>query len=345
MQDKVNTGSRRRIVCFDLISIFSCICVSIVHFNAGVCGYNGTFIYPQNSLIPNHYLDGRVYLGSLGVSMFFMLSGARLMYTYRGVKSFMVRRIQSIFPMFWIAYIAATIFDLLYYKGVGASNPLVLVFSFLGMDGYLMSLGLLATDFYKVGEWFLGCILLLYMLFPLLHVGVEKKPVMTSALALAVYALCVRRFNEITFFLRIPEMLFGMLFVKYDGEKHAVGLTAASAALLLTAWLARNLVEPLTVCIALALFLFSLFTLASRLIRHEGVKNMLAYGSKLTYPIFLVHHWLIIKMVDGFYIENMRRRTVLMLFFAFVVLTLILSHILMVYGDKVSKKLFRRRSA
>ena len=316
MQEKANAGSRRRVVCFDVIGIFSCICVLIVHFNASLCGYNGTFVYPQNGLIPSYYLDGRVYLGGLGVRMFFMLSGARLMYTYRGAKTFVIRRIQSIYPMFWIAYAAATIFDLLYYKGVGSGNPLALVFSFLGMDGYLLALGVLATDFYKLGEWFLGCILMLYMLFPLLHAGVEKKPVLTGVLALAVYALCVRRFNEIAFFLRIPEMLFGMMFVKYDGEKHAAWLTAVSAALLLAAWLARDLIAPLTLCIALALFLFCLFALVSRLIRHEGVKNALAAGSKLTYPIFLVHHWLIARMLNGFNLAYMPRRTVLMLFFA-----------------------------
>ena len=343
MQERSAQDNRQRLTYFDVISIFSCICVSIVHFNAGVCGYNGSFIHIENSIIPNFYLGSRVYLGSLGVSMFFMLSGARLMYTYRGVKRFYIRRVQNIYPMFWIAYAAATIYDLLYYKGIGAANPLTMIFSLLGMDGYLVSLGLIAPDFYKLGEWFLGCILLLYIIFPLLHAGVEKQPVLTVVMALLLYALCVHHFNEITFFLRIPEMLFGMLFVKYHGEKRAAWLTAASACVLLIAWLTRDIIAPLTICIALSLFMFCLLTLISRLIRGERVKRVLAAGSKLTYPVFLVHHWLISKMMIGFNLEYMPRRTVVMLFFAYVVLTLILAEVLMRYGDKVNKKLFPKR--
>ena len=41
-----------------------------------------------------------------------------------------------------------------------------LVFSVLGLDGYLLPLG---ANFYKIGEWFLGCLLLIYLLFPLLR--------------------------------------------------------------------------------------------------------------------------------------------------------------------------------
>ena len=40
------------------------------------------------------------------------------------------------------------------------------MFSVLGLDGYLLPLG---ANFYKIGEWFLGCLLLIYLLFPLLR--------------------------------------------------------------------------------------------------------------------------------------------------------------------------------
>lgn len=91
-------AGRKRIAAFDLICLFSCLCVSIVHFNAAVCGYNGTFLYPQNSLIPNFYIDGKVYLGGIGVSLFFMLSGARLMYTYKDAKNILYPSLQKHIP-------------------------------------------------------------------------------------------------------------------------------------------------------------------------------------------------------------------------------------------------------
>lgn len=43
----------------DLVRIFACLCVSIVHFNATMSGWNqfGGFVYP-NSIVPNYYLGG-----------------------------------------------------------------------------------------------------------------------------------------------------------------------------------------------------------------------------------------------------------------------------------------------
>lgn len=155
---------RKRIVAFDVIAIFSCLCVTIVHFNASISGYNGTFQYP-NSLISNFYFDGTVYLGSIGVSLFFMLSGARQMYTYKDVKTFFSRRVATLYPMFWIAWIVAILADFLTNKGIGTERPYLMVFSLLGMDGYLASLGLLSFDYYRLGEWFLGCIICLYCVF------------------------------------------------------------------------------------------------------------------------------------------------------------------------------------
>lgn len=333
-------SGRKRICYFDLIGLFSCFCVSLVHFNAAVCGYDGGFIHIENSFLTNFLLNGRVYVGSLGVSLFFMLSGARLMYTWRGTKKFYIRRFQNIFPMFWLAYAVAFMADLLIYKGVGTDNPLKLIFTALGLDGYLMSRGLLTTGFYKLGEWFLGAILALYLIFPLLHWGVEKKPVLTVVLALVLYVLRVKQDQEITFYLRIPEMLFGMLFIKYDGEKHAKKLFCASAVLLPIAYVlsVKDVIAPLTLCIALAMVIFCLFAvIPGASIKHKRVEQLLASGSNLTYPIFLVHHWLIARMMTGFSIEYMPRRTVLSLFVTYIVLTLILSHLLNLYSGKIQR--------
>lgn len=50
--------TKKRIVSMDLIRLFACICVTVVHFNASVSGWNnGVFVYP-NSIVPNYYLGG-----------------------------------------------------------------------------------------------------------------------------------------------------------------------------------------------------------------------------------------------------------------------------------------------
>lgn len=331
-----SASARGRRASLDLICIFSCLCVTIVHFNASISGWNGAFIHPQNSLIPSFYLGGRVYLGSIGVSLFFMLSGARQMLSYRGgVRRFFTRRVLRLYPMFWIAFSVATAFDFLRFKGMSGGNPLYFLLSLSGMDGYLASLGLTGMPFYKLGEWFFGCILCLYVLFPLLRWGVSEHPAATVLLCLGVYAACVHRVSELLFVVRIPEMLFGMCFVRYRMEERPAALLLMTAAALLAAWLFRSAIAPLTLCIALCLLLFAAMVCLSHLIRNEAVKRALAAAAALTYPVFLVHHWLIERLLMGFDLSYMPRRNVLMMFAVFMALTIALSVALMRAEKKV----------
>lgn len=277
---------RKRIVAFDVIAIFSCLCVTIVHFNASISGYNGTFQYP-NSLISNFYFDGTVYLGSIGVSLFFMLSGARQMYTYKDVKTFFSRRVATLYPMFWIAWIVAILADFLTNKGIGTERPYLMVFSLLGMDGYLASLGLLSFDYYRLGEWFLGCIICLYCVFPILHWLLKKTPIGTLCLAIALYVACALLGIQDTLFpMRILEITLGMLFVHFEMHKHPKVLLGIGAGSALLAWVFRHQVNSLTVAIGLCIGLFALLVVVSQFITSEKVQRCLAWISGLTYPIF-----------------------------------------------------------
>lgn len=339
----------KRIVSMDVIRIFACLCVTMVHFNASVSGYNGTFVYP-NSLIPNFYVDNRVYLGSMGVSLFFMLSGASLMLTYKkgNLLSFYKKRALSIYPMFWLAFALATMIDFMRLKGMAGGKPWLFLFSLAGLDGNLAVLGLIPFEFYKVGEWFLGCLIAIYLLYPLLHAMVDKHPFGTLALAAAVYAMYIRMapryglpITEALFFLRIPEIILGMLFIKYDLENKPVLMTGISASVFLLAWICKNKTNSITFCIAFCMLMFSVLVLLSRLIRSEKTKDCLSFGAKLTYPVFLIHHWLIERMILGFNLADMPKRNVLMLFIIYVVVTVILSYGLMTVSNRIISKMKR----
>lgn len=329
----INSGrTRERLVYIDLIRAFSCFCVLTVHFNAAVSGFDGTFVYP-NSVIPNFYLGGRLYLGDIGVSLFFMLSGASLMYTYKDLKTFYKKRALNIYPMFWIAYALATIFDFLESKTMGKASLFLLIPSIVGIDGYLCTLGMIGFDFYKIGEWFLGCIVLLYLIFPLLRLGLEKQPVITVVLSLLLYLLLVGKVNNVLFILRIPEMIFGMVVSKYHLEKKPDRLLLLGGCAFILACLFRNHIHPLTFVIASCMLLFALFTWVSRWIA-KGT-NILVLLGRLTYPIFLVHHWLISRLVRGFSLASMSRRDVIVLFLIYLLLSLAVSQVLLVCNNKV----------
>lgn len=337
-------AKRERVVCFDLIRFFSCLCVTIVHFNATVSGWNeGGFLYP-NSITPNLFLENRLYLGDIGVSLFFILSGATLMMTYKkgNVLLYYKKRIMNIFPMFWLAYACATVIDFLWFKGMSGGDLRYWIFSFLGMDGYLSTFGIVPFSFYKLGEWFLGCIIFIYAIFPLLHMGIEKKPILTCLCAVAIYVLCIDGIQILDysvcgkeFFMRIPEILMGMLFVKYDLRNKPKLLLLITGLITAVAVVFREQIGNFTLCIAVCAALFAVLAVVGNHIHNEYIKCFLEKISNLTYPVFLVHHWLIDRMVIGFDLANMGKRNVAMMFVIFITSSFFLAHLLSKYSGKL----------
>ena len=325
----------KRITGLDLVRIFACLCVLFAHFNASVSGFeNGVFLY-ENSLTPNLFFDRTVYLGGIGVGLFFIVSGASFMAGYKpgSVWKFYLQKAKRIYPAFWIALAAATIFDLFYFKTIFRDNLLKLPIALAGMDGYLSVLGLMKlSQFYKVGEWFLGCLIILYLLFPLLYAMLERFPAFTCAAVLAVYVLFVRRVSEQWFFLRLPEVLIGMLFIKYGfyqkSRKNAIFLVGTAAVSILSVRLLKLKISNLTITTLTCVFLFSLLFLLSWLIRSDAVKKVLKTASALTYPVFLTHHFIIIRMCMNRDLSGMSRADVLLLFAKYLAFTLIFSYII-----------------
>lgn len=104
----------------------------------------------------------------VGLAWFFLLSGAALCLQWRGRfrwRLYLVGRAAAMYPAFWLGF--AVLF--LYGEVLHGNNAEIprwrVLFSVLGLDGYLAPV---TQTFYKIGEWFLGVILLLYLVFPLL---------------------------------------------------------------------------------------------------------------------------------------------------------------------------------
>ena len=328
---------KKRIVSMDLIRLFSCLCVITCHFNASISGLNnGVFVYP-NSVVPNFFFQNRVYLGDIGTSLFFILSGASMMLSYRpgNLKKYYAKRFLAIYPMFYAAYIVATMADFFIVKGFPGGDWKLLLFSLLGVDGYFASLGFIGFDFYKLGEWFLGCILLLYLVFPLLHKGATKKPVLTVVLTL-VLCICYRLWTRVQntafmanfFFLRIPELLMGMLFIKYDLKNKPKLMFAIAGVAAICGWLLRNYIMPLTLCVSICMLFFALMTWLGDKIKEGAVSKILFNLANLTYPVFLVHHWMISRLVRGFDLAGMSRRSCYVFYGIYLLLSFVLAYCL-----------------
>ena len=141
---------KERLIYLDVIRTLAVICVFVVHFTrqleyAGI-SYNGY------KILPDTLFD--VYLGGYGVSLFFAVSGAALMYNYGGkceLKNFYKKRFWGIYPMFWMAFGIVFLYRFYMEKSFTfACEKWTILLTITGMDGYL---SFFFHDFYILGEW------------------------------------------------------------------------------------------------------------------------------------------------------------------------------------------------
>ena len=195
---------------FDFIRAIACLGIVLYHF-AVEYGWPDIF---------NNYVGGVTY-GDIYVTVFFFISGALLFYNHSKIddlKLFYKKRALSIFPAFYIAWGLMYIRDVLRYKSLFyRGNPASIILSLIGMDGYLT---FKINDYYILGEWFIGAIILLYILYPLLTWMKKEYKWVTFGLVILFYILSLKiNLTGMVSFRMLPSCLIsfyaGMLFVEH----------------------------------------------------------------------------------------------------------------------------------
>lgn len=277
---------KQRLFYLDLIRAVALVCILVIHFNAAVTGY---FTLP--SKLFGSVLPFNIYLGDFGSSLFFMVSGAALQYTSPGqgreplnLARFYQKRAKAVYPMFWLAW--CIFFPIRFVTKPGyyaAAKTPSLLLTVLGLDNFAQAAGWVTMDFACVGEWFLGSILFLYLLFPLLRWGLRKQPLLTWAVVLtASLPVHYMGWDARLVAIHIPEFLLGMAFVHWKRPAR-LGVLAGCAVLLFTPAAADG-------------------------------KVACALLSKYSYAVFLTHHVIILRLVDNFDLAAMTRRDTALLF-------------------------------
>ena len=212
---------KKRLFYLDFVKAVACWAVFTIHFNAET----SSMFTLSNQIFPSHIFRG-VYLGDFGVSLFFIASGVGLYHSWsnsndHSLKKFYWKRATALYPMFWIAWIWAAVAYLFVFKKLSSASMAYFPLTVVGMDGYLQGMGLVSGKFYLVGEWFLGCILLMYLVAPFLLFLVTYRPLFTLCLSMAGSVICLLPgmpeffTQDIWFLRRLPELVLGMLFAKY----------------------------------------------------------------------------------------------------------------------------------
>ena len=294
---------KKRIFYLDFIRAIAVCLIVLTHFNAIYI-----YMWDEEALqkVVFTWKIANLYIGDFGVSLFLIISGAALMYTYEEhleIKEFYKKRFLSIFPMFWLAYLVAFLHSFWIHKGIEQGIPKQnIILSVLGMDEYLSEL---VPSFARVGEWFLGFIIIFYLVFPIIRKMMIKYPIGTATITLIIYITLNINYpfkinRSIFLFTRLPELLFGMYFIRYRRK-----ISWKSALLGLTVILINSFIQiPFnkdiqTTYVGISAFIVGV-SVASFLEKHNIIRKICSILSKYSYAIFLSHHYIIAQSTSTF---------------------------------------------
>lgn len=283
---------------FKFIQVLSVIIIILFHFNINAFG-----------LDPNSFLIGKlsymsVSVGDMGISLFIIISGVTLMMTSEynySLVGFFKKRILSIFPAFWIAYIVTGFFYFIINKHTpGDEHYWKFLLSIFGIDGFFLYR---IQNYYLVGEWFTGYLLITYIFFPILKKSLLQSPGLTWLATLTVYIFIHVFYKD--FFLvyetcnplsRLPDFLFGMTFYSYIIKSKDVKMAVILlSVLVMLAIYFDKLLLSYNPC--MQLFGISLFVLMTAVV--EKIKypawfiEFISTISAISFTAFLIHHQII----------------------------------------------------
>lgn len=275
--------------------------------------------------------------------MFFMLSGVALMYNYDDkidYASYSKKRFLNIYPSFWIAYASVFLYNFYNQLSIPINIPkYTLLFSLIGMDGYF---SYLFKNFCLVGEWFLGAIIILYILFPLFR-AMMKRGRKKANLVLIVFgglSIYILQFNP---FIMISNrnilvcsfsFLLGMYFIKYIKDINLYGFLIS----LILFIIFINVEIPLftyVISVISGYLLFFMLVYISRFIKNKLFKLVIEKICKYSYEVFLVHHVIIKKVFVRYTGLNLGRLEVLCLFVIVIVMIFFFSKLLFRLKSKI----------
>ena len=262
-------------------------------------------------------------MGAIYMTAFFMLSGFTLFVNYAGqdimkiksLKSFWLKRIIGIIPMYYIVAFLLIVFRMIIYPSTAYDrfilNLWLAPIEALGIQSNFSSL----FDFSHNGlTWFISCIIMCYLIYPFLQEVIKQLNMRSKIIIIAVsvfillYSPIIVRKLEISSiysnpFFRILEFTIGIVLasMKIDLDEipfvkkrvFNLGSIVTVAIIMMTgitvAVNANFATEDYMMysCISLPCFIFILFGLSGIKSKTQEKSKLLSYCSNISYVFFL----------------------------------------------------------
>lgn len=339
----------KRVKYYDLLRIISFFLVTFFHMlsQLALCG-----ICPMERVAP-FFQNGNAHIATLAVALFFMLSGAGLTLSARSGlslgKYYKGRFLRLMIPFYLAVLLTCGVrlaatgrLPEVFYAGLPAWH---FGFTVAGMDGW-MSLYGVGTFYVGIGEWFLGELVVLTALFPLMRLAQERFPRTFFAACTGLYLWVAFHYRSAVqmhehILLKGYEFVLGMYFAKYCRRFPGPCVVAA---VLVTALFAFGPALPLNYALKITLLAAAVFVAFSGLEPLLQGRN-LAFLVKLqayTYPLFLVHHKVIYAMTSRFAPYYRGLLSIILLFIAELAATFVLAAGIKWLSNGVTKRINER---
>lgn len=316
---------KKRVLYLDLIRIVCFLMVTSFHFSIAVedFGIDAAVVLYRGVI--------SIGWGAIATSCFFMVSGAALIYRYKdnfSLKEFYKKRFFGLYPLFWLAYLFVFLEFFYHHRSMPAVPKINFLLSVLGIDGYFNEW---IPTFYMVGEWFLGTLVMLYLLFPIYRMVMCRCKYILPAVFFAASIVLVF-YNPFPMAIDKNLIICSMYFVLgmliemlRESPRRAVRIgrrIAASIGVLVFvvafALGSRGYCCPLNllhqVRFAFSMLFYLILMEAAEWVRSERTKNLIAMIGKHSYAYFLIHHAFLLRYVQHFSGIKMSGSNILLLF-------------------------------
>jgi len=325
--------AKKRLFYLDFIRTIAMIIVVSYHFFVHI---NSNNINPITNFLSNSKW------GIIGVTIFFILSGLSLTYVYDkklDIKGYYKKRFLSIYPLFWIVYI--TFFSIIFIENgafIWNTQKWVLIFSVLGIDGYVFGI----KTAYIVGEWFLGCLVILYIIYPFILKAVKKYPKSVFIIISFIYLLTIIFSKNLimpisfNFFVQLYLFIIGIYIAIYGCDikwwQSIIALIICICLFIIPDFNANYTVLFANV---IGLLLFISLKFLSDFVKNNHIRYAVKNLSHDSYAIFLVHHVIILKLITYFFAKQMTIFDVLILYIISWMFIILIAKIFLFVKDKI----------
>lgn len=284
----------------DVIRAVAILSIIFFHYNESI-----KMIVSPDLVFPSWY----GFYGTIGVSFFVMLSGASLSISNtNNVNAFVFykKRFLSLMPLFYVTYL----FVILLYSVILQKPPFLgkQPFSFfltiVGLDGFLLYK---INNYYLIGEWFLGFIIVMYLFFPAMYLLFKKNKYIVVLLSFIISCfsiyfynldMAISRFPTVRIFEFVVGMYFGKFLKNLTFNSNIIivifsFLCISFCMLLLTNFFVVTFILLGILCFIFINSLVSLFNETNLL----NMRKFIYFLSKYSYGSFLFHHVFIDNLI------------------------------------------------